>query len=570
MIGRTVGGYVILERIGAGGMGEVYLGEHRRLERQAAIKFLLPGLSRDADLVTRFFNEARALSMIKHPGIVEVLDCDVLDDRAYIVMEYLVGESMGDVLARVGGLVSEARAVAAVLGQVASALDVAHAKGIIHRDLKPENLFFALDEQRPFGVKILDFGIAKLASENVANTSFTRPGSLLGTPTYMAPEQCRGISGIDHRVDIYSLGCILFEMLAGRKVFEMEGAGDLLAAHIHLQPPRLADHAKGVPGVFDDLVTRMLAKNPDDRPQTMGEVISVFEGLLGVPVTSFATSIPATSRLVPKRPPARGRTLGAKAAPPPRVAAGPAGAAAAMRAVPAASASAVPLPLSASPGESSGVVAGGTQIMPDLEGASSARLAPPSESDSTFRRTASEVITKPRERKPWPMVLAGSMGGLAIVAGLLLTLGRDHRPPAGEGSSSTASPPGVQPLAPSPGTSAVRPAAEAPAVKEPPIAEPASAPPVAAPTARQPEAHVPSAEPKAEKKAPVAAGEREPPAAAHRSHTHHSERQVGANPTERMNRKDAESSRREPPGPKKEPEGTTKASPGRGYGPVGD
>ncbi|HEX3312655.1 MAG TPA: protein kinase, partial [Streptosporangiaceae bacterium] len=104
MIGQTVGGYVILDRIGAGGMGEVYLGEHRRLERRAAIKFLLPGLSKDAALVSRFFNEARALSRIKHPGIVEVFDCDVLEDRAYIVMEYLEGESMAAVLARVGGV----------------------------------------------------------------------------------------------------------------------------------------------------------------------------------------------------------------------------------------------------------------------------------------------------------------------------------------------------------------------------------------------------------------------------------------------------------------------------------
>src|SRR3954447_18603179 len=146
MIGRIIGSYSIVDKLGSGGMGEVYLAEHRRIARRAAIKFLLPSLSRDSDVVARFFNEARATSVIRHPGIVEIFDCDVVEDRAYIVMEYLEGESLAGALNRVGSFAGETASVASVAGQIASALSAAHAKGIVHRDLKPENVFLALDE----------------------------------------------------------------------------------------------------------------------------------------------------------------------------------------------------------------------------------------------------------------------------------------------------------------------------------------------------------------------------------------------------------------------------------------
>jgi serine/threonine protein kinase len=465
MIGQSVGGYTIVERIGAGGMGEVYVAEHRRLDRRAAIKFLLPGLSRDADLVSRFFNEARALSRIDHPGIVQVLDCDVLADRAYIVMELLEGESMAAVLARTTESPAEPRQAAAVAGQVASALALAHEKGIIHRDLKPDNVFFALGRQAPFGVKILDFGIAKLATDNFGATSHTRPGSLLGTPAYMAPEQCRGIAGIDHRVDIYALGCITFEMVAGRRVFTMEAQGDLLVAHIQQPPPRLASCAPDVPAGLDELVAAMLAKNPDDRPQTMGEVISLLEALLGVPVASFGEQIPADSALVPRAPASRPRPAAVQATELPAGSA-PVSSAPAIQpgsgAIRATELPADSTPVSSAPASQPGLAAvratelpgniaatptaraieagpapmpgrfvpGGTQILPPEEALDAPPGEPASSSNSTFRRTASEIIPIPPRRPPARLVVSAAglaAAGVALVVALTVRSGTKQR-----------------------------------------------------------------------------------------------------------------------------------------------
>ncbi|HXU60202.1 MAG TPA: protein kinase [Polyangia bacterium] len=271
MIGQTLGSYTIVERIGAGGMGEVYLAKHRRIERQAAIKLLLPALSRDPDIVNRFFNEARATSLITHPGIVQIYDCDVHEDRAYIVMEYLQGANLNAALVRNGAF--DTGMAAWIIGQLADALAAAHAKGIVHRDLKPENVFLAQDPLRPGTtvVKILDFGIAKL-SDRSGPTSHTRTGSILGTPIYMSPEQCRGISSVDHRADIYALGGILFELLTGRPPFIKEAPGDLLIAHVSEPPPLPSSLKRTVPPEMDRLVMRMLAKSPDDRPPSMEAV----------------------------------------------------------------------------------------------------------------------------------------------------------------------------------------------------------------------------------------------------------------------------------------------------------
>lgn len=271
MIGRSLGSYTIVERLGAGGMGEVYLAKHRRIERQAAIKLLLPALSRDPDILNRFFNEARATSLITHPGIVQIYDCDVFEDRAYIVMEYLQGTNLSAALMRNGPF--DIGMSAWIVGQLAGALAAAHAKGIVHRDLKPENVFLAQDPLRPGAtvVKILDFGIAKLSDRN-GPTAHTRTGSILGTPAYMSPEQCRGITSVDHRADIYALGVILFELLTGRPPFVKEAPGDLLIAHVSEPPPLPSSLAPAVPPEMDRLVMRMLAKSPDDRPPAMEAV----------------------------------------------------------------------------------------------------------------------------------------------------------------------------------------------------------------------------------------------------------------------------------------------------------
>ena len=265
-------------------MGQVYLAQHPRIARRVAVKVLLSALSSNEGLIERFFTEARATSLIKHPGIVEVLDCDVLDGQAYIVMEYLAGESLAGYLDRTGGLLGDVGFALAVVGEVADAVAAAHAAGIVHRDLKPDNVFLCANPgDRRALPKVLDFGIAKVAQQGTP--SQTRTGSLIGTPTYMSPEQCRGGKLIDGRSDVYSLGCILYEAICGRPPFVHEGTGDLIVAHVSERPSDPRTLVPELPPTLADLAVRMLAKNPDERPQTMitvsAEIATCLE-LLGV------------------------------------------------------------------------------------------------------------------------------------------------------------------------------------------------------------------------------------------------------------------------------------------------
>ena len=275
MLGEIVAGYRILSLIGAGGMGEVFVAEHLRIERRVAIKLLRAEMSSRSDMVARFFAEARATSSIRHPGIVEVLDCDVQPNgRAYIVMELLEGKSL---LARMNHdrmFGTDERVALSLTGEIASALEAAHRKHIVHRDLKPDNVFLVEDARAVHGfvVKILDFGIAKLLStegEGHAGIARTRTGALLGTPIYMSPEQCRGAAAVDSRADIYAMGCILFEMLAGRPPFIYEGFGELIAAHISEPPPSLLELRPRITPAVAAFVARLLEKDPARRPQSM-------------------------------------------------------------------------------------------------------------------------------------------------------------------------------------------------------------------------------------------------------------------------------------------------------------
>jgi serine/threonine-protein kinase len=253
-------------------MGQVFLAQHHRIARRAALKVLLPELSANESVVERFFTEARATSLIRHPGIVEVLDCDVREGQAFIVMEHLEGESIADYLERTGGLVSDTPFALAIAAQVAQAVGAAHAAGIVHRDLKPDNVFLSLNNTDGRIVpKVLDFGIAKLAERGSA--THTRTGAVLGTPAYMSPEQCRGGSKVvDGRSDVYSLGCILYEMLCGTPPFVRDGMGDLIVAHVSEAPEPPRARVPAIPPAIDALVMQMLAKAPTERPQTMDAV----------------------------------------------------------------------------------------------------------------------------------------------------------------------------------------------------------------------------------------------------------------------------------------------------------
>jgi hypothetical protein len=317
--GDTVGSYTIMRKLGAGGMGEVYLAEHMHIARNAAIKVLLPELSSRQELVARLFNEARATARIRHPGIVEVLDCGVHPNgQAFIVMELLEGDSLTGWLRRRGRLAGEAGVAASLVGQIASALGAAHDQDIVHRDLKPDNVF-VVSAGPPPAIKVLDFGVAKVASDGRSGAHQTAGGALLGTPIYMSPEQCRGSGRLDRRSDIYALGCVAFEILTGRPPFVCAGAGEFIVAHLTEAPPSVRSLDPRVPEPLAELVTRMLAKDPGERPQTMGEVIRALMPLVSGSQAGFGgwpremtppvTRPPATVVLpaapTPAPPPAR-------------------------------------------------------------------------------------------------------------------------------------------------------------------------------------------------------------------------------------------------------------------------
>ena len=254
-------------------MGAVYLAEHPGIGRRVAVKVLHKNYTRDEHLLARFLNEARAANAIRHPNIIEILDSGMMaDGTPFLVMELLEGESLGTRLRQHGAL-----AIAAAVDfayQTASALGAAHAKGIVHRDLKPDNLFIVPDphDAHRERMKVLDFGIAKLQQGSVADSVKTRTGTLMGTPIYMSPEQCRGTRAVDHRSDIYSMGVIFYEMLVGQPPFVSEGFGDLVNMHLNVQPESARSKRPEIPPAVDALVLKMLAKNPEDRFAQMTEV----------------------------------------------------------------------------------------------------------------------------------------------------------------------------------------------------------------------------------------------------------------------------------------------------------
>ena len=273
MIGEVLGSYRVVAKLGAGGMGTVYIAEHQLLGSRAAIKVLLPDLSKQDKIVQRFFDEARAATRIRDPGIVTVHDFGWHNGDAYIVMELLTGETL---MQRLGiGRMSPLQAVR-LIQMCGLAMAAAHARGIIHRDLKPDNIFVVSDPAVPGGerVKLLDFGIAKLLDRDRDDGHHsTVTGAIMGTPAYMSPEQCRGAGEIDHRTDIYALGCVLFQLLTGRPPFIAQTPGDMIACQIRETPPPPSSLLAGLGPALDAMVLKCLAKNPADRYQTMSELV---------------------------------------------------------------------------------------------------------------------------------------------------------------------------------------------------------------------------------------------------------------------------------------------------------
>jgi serine/threonine-protein kinase len=300
VVGAVIGNYQLVRKLGEGGMGVVYLGQHILLGRRAALKVLLPELSVRPAIVSRFFNEARAVTSISDPGIVQVFDFGYHSDgSAFIVMEYLEGETLEQRLARRGRFaVPDALRLCR---QLASSLAAAHAQQIVHRDLKPENIFLVHDSEAPSGErsKILDFGIAKLIGEH-GSTTKTSTGTVIGTPMYMSPEQCRGVPDIDHRSDVYSLGCVLFQLVCGRPPFLGAASGDITSAHIREPAPVPSSLIPELPSSIDALVLRCLAKAPNDRFPTMAELAATAAALLQQqPASSSIALVAQRERVLP-------------------------------------------------------------------------------------------------------------------------------------------------------------------------------------------------------------------------------------------------------------------------------
>jgi serine/threonine protein kinase len=298
---RGLGPYRLIRSLGRGGMAEVFLAVHRHLGQVRAVKVLLPEGSDDdrAALVLRLITEARAMARFRHPGIVEVYDCDTLPgNSAYMAMEHLAGQPVAQWLRRSGSLKQHPALAAALVGSVADALAYAHEHGIVHRDIKPENLFVIPDAPGGgrFRVKVLDFGIAKLLREKPLVA--TQVGFIVGTPFYLAPEGWQAGATIDARTDIYSLGCVFFELLAGRPPFVGDDSFQLMNAHMYQDPPKLAALSANVSDELAALVKRMLAKDPARRPTNMAEVVRALESVLGCGREQFAERLLAPPELV--------------------------------------------------------------------------------------------------------------------------------------------------------------------------------------------------------------------------------------------------------------------------------
>uniref|UniRef100_UPI001585F279 serine/threonine-protein kinase n=1 Tax=Streptomyces sp. TRM64462 TaxID=2741726 RepID=UPI001585F279 len=264
LVGREVAAYRIEAEIGRGGMAVVYRARDLRLGRTVALKLLAPELARNDTFRRRFAHESRVAAAIDHPNIVPVFDAGETEGLLYIAMRYVPGQDLRALLDREGPLPVDTAVRIAV--QVASALDAAHAHDLVHRDVKPGNVLVAegTDSDHPEHVYLTDFGLTK---KSLSLTGFTSVGQFVGTLDYVAPEQISG-RPVDGRCDVYSLGCVVYETLAGAPPFRRDDDLALLWAHQYDPPPPLSGERPGLPGAVDGVLARALAKAPEDRYDT--------------------------------------------------------------------------------------------------------------------------------------------------------------------------------------------------------------------------------------------------------------------------------------------------------------
>ncbi len=298
---KKIGHYTVGRLLGTGGMGQVFEATHDQIKRRAAIKVLHKKFAHNRQIAARFLNEARATSMVQNPNLVQIYEYGQTEDgTAFLVMEYLEGSTLRQRLEVSGGRFPVERAMR-LCKQMASGLHAAHQKGVVHRDLKPVNIMVVSDPEATGGerAKILDFGLAKLMEPEGPGAGLTNTGTILGTPAYMAPEQCKSARAADDRSDVYSLGIILYEMLTADIPFDAETDAELLSMHMFQEPPSLAKRAPHVNPGLAQLVHRMLRKDPATRPSA-GEVVTE----LGQLMASGSGEIPGAV------PPPRSRDAG--------------------------------------------------------------------------------------------------------------------------------------------------------------------------------------------------------------------------------------------------------------------
>ena len=268
LIGRVIADrYLILARLGEGGMGRVYLAEHVKMNRQCAIKVMNPSLVNDTESSQRFAREASNAARILHPNVAAVFDYGESEKIVYLVMEYVDGQSLSSILQKDGAL--DPRRAIDLARQVADGLHAAHELGIVHRDLKPDNVIVTHNRSGKEIAKVVDFGIAKAVNDSKED-ALTKSGLVIGTPEYMSPEQLLG-DPVDARTDVYALGCILFQCLTGNAAFAADTREQMIRRRLHEPAPHIRDLIPALPARLDTLIVHMLARSPSDRVATAAE-----------------------------------------------------------------------------------------------------------------------------------------------------------------------------------------------------------------------------------------------------------------------------------------------------------
>ena len=286
LIGKEIGKYRITERLGQGGMAEVYAGVHTHLDRKVAVKVLHSYLLEGGDFVARFKREAKAVANLRHPSIVQVYDFDVQDDLIFMVMEYIDGVNLHTKLVEMGnkGERMPIKLIGSIINDIASALDYAHSKGMLHRDIKPSNIMIDTDNK----AYLTDFGIAKLLSDQ----KFTATGTLVGTPAYMSPEQGRG-DDLTEESDIYSLGVVAFEMLTGQVPYDAKTPIGIVHKQINDPVPTISELVDGVPSTAQEVIDRALAKTPGSRFSSAEALVGALRTALQALESTESITVPA-------------------------------------------------------------------------------------------------------------------------------------------------------------------------------------------------------------------------------------------------------------------------------------